>query len=167
MDWIFFDIYLFWESMNGGGAERGRHRIQNRFQALSYHHRARRRAQTHGLWDIDLSQSRPLNLLSHPGAPPSPLKRGLLNVCPLFYWIFIFLLLRCKSFLFCFVCFCLSFYLHILDKSCQIYVFVKTFLSYCGMIIHLLHGILFQLRKFYILLQSNLSFFFLLELLLF
>ena len=55
--------------MNEGGSERGRHRIWNRLQALSCQHRARRGAQTHGPRDHDLSRSRPLNRLSHPGAP--------------------------------------------------------------------------------------------------
>ena len=55
--------------MNGGGAERERE-TQNPKQALGCQHRARRGAQTHGLQDRDLSQSRLLNRLSHPGAPP-------------------------------------------------------------------------------------------------
>ena len=55
--------------MNGGGSERGRHRIRNRLQALSHQPRARRGARTHGPRDRDLSQSRPLNQLSHPGTP--------------------------------------------------------------------------------------------------
>ena len=55
--------------MSRGGTVRGRHRIWNRLQALSCQHRARRRARTHGLRDRDLSRSRPLNRLSHPGAP--------------------------------------------------------------------------------------------------
>ena len=71
---IFFLTFIyFWErerqSMNGGGSERGRHRIQTRLQALSCQHIARRGARTHGLRDHDLSRSRPLNRLSHPGAP--------------------------------------------------------------------------------------------------
>ena len=56
--------------MNGGGSERGTHRIWNRLQAPSCQRRARRGARTHGPWDHDLSRSRPLNWLSHPGAPP-------------------------------------------------------------------------------------------------
>ena len=55
--------------MNGGGSERGRHRIRNRLQAPSCQHRARHAAWTHGPWDHDLSRSQPLNRLSHPGAP--------------------------------------------------------------------------------------------------
>ena len=54
-----------------GQRERGRHRIWNRLQALSCQHRARRGAWTHGPRDHDLSRSRPLNRLSHPGAPLS------------------------------------------------------------------------------------------------
>ena len=70
----------FWDrqrlSMNGGGSERGRHRIWSRFQALSCQHRARRGAGTHALWDHDLSRSRMLNRLSHPGAPLLSLVQG-------------------------------------------------------------------------------------------
>ena len=76
---IFFLFFLtfiyFWDrerqSMNTGGAERERerHRIQNRLQALSSQHRARRGARTHGLRDRDLSRSQMLNWPSHPGAP--------------------------------------------------------------------------------------------------
>ena len=46
----------------------------NRLQALSCQHRARRGARTHELWDHDLSLSRTLNRLSHPGAPRGDLK---------------------------------------------------------------------------------------------
>ena len=59
--------------MNGGGSERGRHRIWNRLQALSGQHRARRRAWTHRPQDHDLSRSRTLNRLRHPGAPSEQL----------------------------------------------------------------------------------------------
>ena len=63
----------FWDrerkSMRGGGAEREGDRIPSRFQALSCQHTAQRGARTHELWDHDLSQSRTLNRLSHPGAP--------------------------------------------------------------------------------------------------
>ena len=48
--------------------QRGRHRIQKRLQALSHQHRALCGAETHELWDHDLSRSQPLNWLSHPGA---------------------------------------------------------------------------------------------------
>ena len=53
------------QSMSKGGAERGRHRIQSRLQALSCQHRAWHRAQTHQPWDHNPT----LNWLSHPGAP--------------------------------------------------------------------------------------------------
>ena len=53
------------------GRDRRRPRIWSRLQALSCQHRARRGAQTHRLWDHDLSRSRTLNWLSHPGAPCS------------------------------------------------------------------------------------------------
>ena len=49
------------------GTERGSHRIQSRLQALSCQHRARCQAQTHKQWYHDLSQSRTLNQLRHPG----------------------------------------------------------------------------------------------------
>ena len=73
-NFFFFNIYLFLrqretEHERGRGRERGRHRIGNRLQALSGQHRARRGARTHGPRDRDLSRSRPLNRLSHPGAP--------------------------------------------------------------------------------------------------
>ena len=59
-----------------GGAEReregGRHRIRSRLQAPSCQHRARRGARIHGPQDYDLSQSRMLNRLSHPGVPCHP-----------------------------------------------------------------------------------------------
>ena len=55
--------------MSRGGAERGRHRICSRLQALSSQHRAQCGAWTHELQDHDLSQSRTLNWLSHPGTP--------------------------------------------------------------------------------------------------
>ena len=55
--------------MNGGGSERGRHRIRSRLRAPSCLHRAQCRARTHKQWDHDLSQSRTLNRPSHPGAP--------------------------------------------------------------------------------------------------
>ena len=42
--------------MNGGGAERGRHRIGNRLQALSRQPRARRGARTPGPRDRDLAE---------------------------------------------------------------------------------------------------------------
>ena len=72
--YFFFNIYLFLRQREtehewGRVRERGRHRIWNRLQALSCQHRARRGAWTHGPRDHDLSQSRPLNRLSHPGAP--------------------------------------------------------------------------------------------------
>ena len=55
--------------MSGEGAERGRHRIGNRLQALSYQHRARCGARTHEPWSHGLSWSQLPNRLSHPGAP--------------------------------------------------------------------------------------------------
>ena len=55
--------------MSGGEAARGRHRIWSSLQALSCQHRAWHRARTHGPWEHDLSRSRMLNQLSHPGVP--------------------------------------------------------------------------------------------------
>ena len=70
----FFNIYLFLRQREtehewGRGRERGRHRIRNRLQALSCQHRARHGPRTHGPRDHDLSRSRTLIRLSHPGAP--------------------------------------------------------------------------------------------------
>ena len=69
----------FWERETewklGRGRERGRRRIGSRLQALSCHHRARHGAWTLKLRNHDLSRSRPLNWLSHTGAPVKlPLK---------------------------------------------------------------------------------------------
>ena len=52
-----------------GGAERGRHRIRSRLQALRHQHRAGCGARTHRPRDHDPSRSRMLTRLSHPGAP--------------------------------------------------------------------------------------------------
>ena len=57
------------EHEQGRGRQRGRHRIGSRLQAPSCQHRARCGAGTHRLRDHDLSWSRLLNWLSHPGAP--------------------------------------------------------------------------------------------------
>ena len=57
------------EREQGRGRERRRHRVRSRLQAPSCQHRARRGARTHELRDHDLSGSRTLNRLSHPGAP--------------------------------------------------------------------------------------------------
>ena len=64
----------FWERVcvcvwAGEEAERGRHRIQSKLQALSCQHRAQPRAQTHKPENHDLSPSQTLNRLSHPGTP--------------------------------------------------------------------------------------------------
>ena len=66
----------FWERERerewGKGRARGRHRIWSRLQALSCQHRARHGAQTHTLWDGDLSRSQMLNYLTNwaTQAPP-------------------------------------------------------------------------------------------------
>ena len=57
------------ECEQGRGRERVRHRIRSRLQALSCQLGAQHGAQTHELWDRDLSQSQTLNRLGHPGAP--------------------------------------------------------------------------------------------------
>ena len=62
-----------------------RHRIRSRFQAPSCHHRAQRGAWTHAPRDPDLSRSRMLNPLSHPGAPKSPV---ILKINFLEGWLF-------------------------------------------------------------------------------
>ena len=70
---IFFMFIHFWkretEHKQGWGGERRGHRIWSRLQALSCQHRARCGPQTHEPRDHDLSQTRTLNPLSHPGAP--------------------------------------------------------------------------------------------------
>ena len=70
---FFFMFIYFWQRETehelGRGRERGRHRIWSRLQALSCQHRARHGARTHRPLDHDLSRSRTLNWLSHPGAP--------------------------------------------------------------------------------------------------
>ena len=70
---IFFVLMFVFEreraSEQRRGRGRGRHRIWSRLQGLSCQHRAWHGTQTHDPWDHDLSQSRTLNRLSHPGAP--------------------------------------------------------------------------------------------------
>ena len=63
---FFFNVYLFLrrretEHEQGRARERGRHRTQSRLQAPSCQHRARCGAQTHELWDHELSRSWALN----------------------------------------------------------------------------------------------------------
>ena len=75
----FSNFYLFLrerkkQNVSRGEAERGRHRIWSRLQALSCQHRVPRGARTHEIRDRDLSQSRTLNQLSHPGAPSPTFK---------------------------------------------------------------------------------------------
>ena len=70
----FSNFYLFLrerkkQNVSRGEAERGRHRIWSRLQALSCQHRAWCRAWTHKPRDHDLSRSWSLNQLSYPGAP--------------------------------------------------------------------------------------------------
>ena len=64
-----------------GQRERGRQRVWNRLQVLSCQHRARRGAWTHEPRDHDLSRSRTLNRLSHPGAPQLLI---CIHICSLF-----------------------------------------------------------------------------------
>ena len=71
---IFLNVYLFsrqreTERAWGRGRERRRYRIWNKLQAPSCQHRARRGARTQEPWDHNLTRSRTLNRLSHPGAP--------------------------------------------------------------------------------------------------
>ena len=65
----FWDRGIETEHEQGKGRERGRHRIQSRFQTLSCQQRAPCGARTHELQDHELSRSWLLNHLSHPGAP--------------------------------------------------------------------------------------------------
>ena len=58
-----------------GGAERGRHRIRSRLQALNCQHRAGHRAQTHEPWDHDLSRSWSLKQMSYLGTPLADFKK--------------------------------------------------------------------------------------------
>ena len=60
----------------GRGRERGRYRIGSRLQALSHQPRARWGARTRRLRDRDLSWSRTLNRLNHPGAPRHATLKG-------------------------------------------------------------------------------------------
>ena len=71
---FFLHLFIFerqreTEHEQGRGRERGRHRIRSRLQALGCQHRAQYGARTHEPWDHDLSRSRTLNRLSHPGTP--------------------------------------------------------------------------------------------------
>ena len=60
----------------GRSRERGRHRIRSWLQALSCQHRAEHGARTQEERDHDLSSSRTLNQLSHPGAPSLNLSKS-------------------------------------------------------------------------------------------
>ena len=71
----FFEREIETERESRGGAERERHRIQSKLQALSCQHRAQRQARTHEPQDCDLSQSQILNQLSDPGAHSWNLKK--------------------------------------------------------------------------------------------
>ena len=67
---MFFNLSLRQtEHEQGRGRERGRDRIWSRLQALSCQHRVWCGARTNRVWDHDLSWSRTINRLSHPGAP--------------------------------------------------------------------------------------------------
>ena len=65
----------FWErerqrqSVSRGRAERGGHRIRSRLQVLNCQDGAQCGARTHEPWNHNLSRSRTLNRLSHPGTP--------------------------------------------------------------------------------------------------
>ena len=81
---IFIYLLRERERVNRGGTEREGDRIRSRLQARSCQHRARRGAWTHKLWDHDLSWSRMLSWLSHPGVPfPGSLK---VPVCQWWIW---------------------------------------------------------------------------------
>ena len=71
----FLMFIYFWETervcvwAGEGQSETGRQRIRVSLQDLSCQHSPQHRAQTHKLWDHDLSWSQTLNRVSHPGAP--------------------------------------------------------------------------------------------------
>ena len=68
-------MYIWEKERDSAWVEEGQRvpeTIGSRLQAPSCQHRARRGARTHEPWDHDLSRSRLLNLLSHPGAPRRP-----------------------------------------------------------------------------------------------
>ena len=69
---FFLNVYFIFEKETkcewGKDRERRRDRIRSRFLAPRCHHRAWRGARTHEPGDRDLSSSRTLNWLSHPGA---------------------------------------------------------------------------------------------------
>ena len=64
---LMFIYYWETEREQGRGRVRGRHRIGSRLQAPSCQHGAPCGAQTHKPQDHDLSRSRTLDRLSHPG----------------------------------------------------------------------------------------------------
>ena len=77
---LFFYFYFLtfihlWETerdrtrVGKGQREGDTHTQRSRLKAPSCQHRAPHKAQTQELWDHDLSQSRILNWLSHPGTP--------------------------------------------------------------------------------------------------
>ena len=66
---FFLTFIHFLRDTDSASGERTERETQNSKQALSCQHRAQHGVQTHEQWEHDLSQSRMLNLLSHPGAP--------------------------------------------------------------------------------------------------
>ena len=69
---FFFLVFIFereTECKQGRGRERGRHRIRSRLQTPSRQHRGGHGSRTHEPRDHNLSRSRTLNRLSHPGVP--------------------------------------------------------------------------------------------------
>ena len=66
---FFFNVYLVLRETERAWAGEGQREREGRLQALSCQHRAWRGAWIHELRDHDLSLSRTLNWLSHPGAP--------------------------------------------------------------------------------------------------
>ena len=79
---LYLNLFLFFkfiferetERACGGGAESGRDRGSK--ASSSCQQRAWCRARTHEPWDHDLSQSRTLNWLSHPGVPMTILNKS-------------------------------------------------------------------------------------------
>ena len=69
----FLHLFIFERQWDRAWAEEGQTEKETQSEPgsrlwASFQHRAQCRAQTHKLWDHDLSWSQTLNLLSHPGA---------------------------------------------------------------------------------------------------
>ena len=113
--------------MRRGGAETGgdtESGAGSRLRAVSTEPAARCGARTHGVWDRDLSRSRPLNWLSHPGAPNfvNSLKGPVSGFIDLFYCFFFCLFVFIYFFGFDSIDFC-SYLYYILSSAGLWYVY--------------------------------------------